>query len=88
VDFPVNCAEYWGASFSGELKTQFINLLIGNTILFGTDEGLFAYDTDDKEAKMTPVSNRRYTQLTVIEELGILLSVSGKFSYTRSLCRF
>jgi hypothetical protein len=81
VGVPINCAEFWGSfsSFKGSQTRPLTNYesKTGDTLLLGTDEGLFAYDTDDKEAKMVPVSNRRYTQLAVVEELGILLSISG-----------
>ncbi|KAI8612467.1 kinase-like domain-containing protein [Chytriomyces sp. MP71] len=49
------------------------------TLLFGTDQGLFAFDTSAPDAKMIPLSNRGYTQINYIEEFGIIVSRSGKY---------
>ncbi|KAJ3070091.1 Mitogen-activated protein kinase kinase kinase kinase 3 [Podochytrium sp. JEL0797] len=51
---------------------------LGDTLLFGTEEGLFAFDTSVPESKMVPVSTRRYAQLEYIEEIGVVVSRSGK----------
>ncbi|KAJ1557891.1 hypothetical protein HK096_004769, partial [Nowakowskiella sp. JEL0078] len=48
-------------------------------LLLGTDEGLFVFDTSASDPKMTPLSNRKYVQLDAIEELGLVVSRSGKY---------
>ncbi|KAJ3262920.1 Structural maintenance of chromosomes protein 1, partial [Chytriomyces hyalinus] len=51
----------------------------GDTLLFGTEQGLFAYDSSLVDAKMMQLSNRRYTQINYVEEFGIIVSRSGKY---------
>ncbi|ORZ34192.1 kinase-like domain-containing protein [Catenaria anguillulae PL171] len=57
---------------------------IGPVLLLGVDDGLFALDTADSGpsggggSKLHPLSNRRYLQLDCIEEIGTMLSRSGK----------
>ena len=50
---------------------------IGETLLLGTEDGLYAFDRKEKEARIIPVSNRRYSQLTIVPELNLILSRSG-----------
>jgi hypothetical protein len=56
---------------------------MGDILLLGLDEGLYAFESADpghpQNAKMIPLSLRRYVQLDYIEEIGgMLLSRSGK----------
>ncbi|KAJ3083932.1 hypothetical protein HK102_000828 [Quaeritorhiza haematococci] len=52
---------------------------MGDTLLLGTDDGLFAFEINATDAKMVPLSNRRYLQLDYLEDLGIIVSRSGKY---------
>lgn len=52
---------------------------IGDTLLLGTDDGLFSFETKEKDPKMIPLSTRRYEQLTALEDLNIIISRSGKY---------
>ncbi|KAJ3057492.1 hypothetical protein HK097_004013 [Rhizophlyctis rosea] len=52
---------------------------IGETLLLGTDDGLFALETNEKDAKMTPLSTRRYIQMDALDDLGVIVSRSGKY---------
>ena len=57
---------------------------LGDTLLFGTDDGLYSYESKgflifiEKDARLIPLSNRRYNQLDCIPELNLILSRSGK----------
>ncbi|KAI9336092.1 kinase-like domain-containing protein [Obelidium mucronatum] len=68
---------------------------IGKTLLFGTEEGLFAFDTTGKSSvwrcwcphrrhspttttALVILSTRRYSQISFIKDLGIIVSRSGK----------
>ncbi|KAJ3372465.1 Mitogen-activated protein kinase kinase kinase kinase 3 [Allomyces arbusculus] len=53
---------------------------LGTVLLLGVDDGLFALDTADggAGAKLMPLSNRRYLQITCVEEIGTIISRSGK----------
>ncbi|KAJ3014354.1 UNVERIFIED_CONTAM: hypothetical protein HDU68_000327, partial [Siphonaria sp. JEL0065] len=42
---------------------------IGETLLFGSEEGLFAFNTNATHASMITLSRRRYSQLSYIKEL-------------------
>ncbi|KAJ3039783.1 hypothetical protein HDV00_011910 [Rhizophlyctis rosea] len=52
---------------------------LGETLLLGTDDGLFALETGEKDAKMTPLSTRRYIQMDALDDLGVIVSRSGKY---------
>lgn len=58
---------------------------MGNMLLFGFEEGLYLFETGGSQgSRLTPISSRKYAQLSYIEETGpILLSRSGK---NESLC--
>ncbi|KAL7750289.1 hypothetical protein RI367_004462 [Sorochytrium milnesiophthora] len=51
---------------------------LGHILLLGVDDGLFAFDTAEKDAKLVPLSNRRYVQIDCLEDVGFVLSRSGK----------
>ncbi|KAJ3331376.1 SNARE-binding exocyst subunit S6 [Blyttiomyces sp. JEL0837] len=51
---------------------------IGDFLLFGTEDGLFSFDTTVLDAKLIPLSIRRYAQLSYVPAIKILLSRSGK----------
>ncbi|KAJ3123796.1 Mitogen-activated protein kinase kinase kinase kinase 3 [Nowakowskiella sp. JEL0407] len=51
---------------------------IENTLLLGTNDGLYAYEIA-ANSTITLLSPRRYVQLEAIEELGIVVSRSGKY---------
>lgn len=51
---------------------------VNDSLLIGTDGGLFGFEMVGSESKMNILSTRRYNQIDVIEELGILVSRSGK----------
>lgn len=53
---------------------------LGNTILFGTADGLYAYDIESNEGKVVPISGRRYEQINVVADWGFIVSRSGKYS--------
>ncbi|OAJ42089.1 hypothetical protein BDEG_25591 [Batrachochytrium dendrobatidis JEL423] len=73
---------------------------LGDTLLFGTDDGLYAFETSgdfntisDKEARLMPLSNRRYAQIDTLEDLNLIISRSGKYDVvsihdTSSITRF
>lgn len=50
-----------------------------DVLLLGTDDGLFSYNTNEKDSKIIPLSNRKYVQLNCLEDLGIMVSRSGKY---------
>jgi hypothetical protein len=60
---------------------------MGDSFLFGTDEGLYAFETkglikinlEAINARLIPLSNRRYTQINTIPEIGMIISRSGKY---------
>ncbi|KAJ3136531.1 hypothetical protein HK100_001674, partial [Physocladia obscura] len=52
----------------------------GETLLFGTNQGLYAFDTTIADAKMIPLSPRQYSQINYIQEFGIIVSRSGKYN--------
>lgn len=54
--------------------------ILGHTMLFGTGDGLFAYDMEATEGKIVPVSGRRYEQIDVVPEWGFVVSRSGKYN--------
>lgn len=47
-------------------------------MLLGPKVRFIPYSADN--ARLSPLSNRRYTQLNVISDLGIMISKSGKYS--------
>ncbi|KAJ3344922.1 hypothetical protein HDU83_004600 [Entophlyctis luteolus] len=53
----------------------------GDFMLFGTNQGLFALNTLDLNSKLITLSTRKYSQLNYIEELGIMVSRSGKHNF-------
>ncbi|KAJ3312761.1 hypothetical protein HDV04_002725 [Boothiomyces sp. JEL0838] len=52
---------------------------MGDTILFGSDDGLYAFETKEKDARLIPLSNRRYSQIDTIPDLNMIISRSGKY---------
>ncbi|KAI8593344.1 kinase-like domain-containing protein [Geranomyces variabilis] len=52
---------------------------LGDTLLLGTDDGLFGFETKEKDSKMIPLSTRRYEQINALEDLNIIISRSGKY---------
>jgi hypothetical protein len=56
------------------------NLNVGSTLLLGVDDGLYTYETDEAMPVISTVSDRKYEQIDVIEELNIFVSRSGKHS--------
>ncbi|TPX67349.1 hypothetical protein SpCBS45565_g03850 [Spizellomyces sp. 'palustris'] len=52
---------------------------LGDTLLLGTDDGLFGFETKEKDPKMIPLSTRRYEQINALEDLNIIISRSGKY---------
>ncbi len=57
----------------------------GETLLLGTDDGLYVYELDSPDSKLTSISNRSYSQLDSIPELNILVSRSGRGGIIRVL---
>lgn len=51
----------------------------GETLLIGTDEGLYAYELDASDSKLTSISSRSYSQMDSIPEFNILVSRSGEW---------
>ncbi|KAJ3343384.1 hypothetical protein HDU93_008749 [Gonapodya sp. JEL0774] len=56
---------------------------LGDTLLFGNDEGLFAYELNSTDQRISALSSRRYAQVDVLDELGIIVSRSGKYELTK-----
>ena len=54
--------------------------LLGQTMLFGAGEGLYAYDSTQADGKIVPISGRKYEQVDVVAEWGFIVSRSGKYS--------
>jgi hypothetical protein len=60
---------------------------MGDSFLFGTDEGLYAFETkclikvnlEATNARLIPLSNRRYSHINTIPEIGMIVSRSGKY---------
>ncbi|KAL2918803.1 hypothetical protein HK105_201637 [Polyrhizophydium stewartii] len=52
---------------------------LGDTLLFGTDDGLYAFETKERDARLMTLSNRRYAQLDILEDLNLIVSRSGKY---------
>jgi serine/threonine protein kinase len=53
---------------------------VDSVLLFGCEDGLFAYTRDEDESgKLLPLSNRRYHQIEYIPSLRLCLSRSGKY---------
>jgi hypothetical protein len=52
---------------------------LGDAFLFGTDEGLYAFESREPNARLVPLSNRRYSQINTVPDLGIMISRSGKY---------
>jgi hypothetical protein len=48
--------------------------------LFGTDEGLYCFDSKEKDARLIPLSNRKYAQINTIPEFSMIISRSGKYN--------
>ncbi|KAJ3274129.1 hypothetical protein HDV01_003412 [Terramyces sp. JEL0728] len=55
------------------------HLIVGDTILFGSDDGLYAFETKERDARLIPLSNRRYSQIDTIPDLNMIISRSGKY---------
>ncbi|TPX36540.1 hypothetical protein SmJEL517_g01390 [Synchytrium microbalum] len=53
---------------------------LGDTLLLGTDAGLYAFECSGSDGKMIELSQRKYEQIDAVEELSILVSRSGKHS--------
>ncbi|KAJ3108222.1 Dynein assembly factor with WDR repeat domains 1 [Phlyctochytrium planicorne] len=51
---------------------------LGDTLLIGTLEGLYCFDTSSQDAKIVPLSSRPFVQLQYLEHLGAIVSRSGK----------
>eukprot|EP00158_Paraphelidium_tribonemae_P006903 Partr_v1_DN28027_c0_g2_i3_m57238 putative mitogen-activated protein kinase kinase kinase kinase len=60
---------------------------VGDLLLIGLEQGLFGYEHTESQIlgapKMIPLSHRRYQQLDLVDEIGELISLSGKHD---SLC--
>ncbi|KAI8814315.1 CNH domain-containing protein [Cladochytrium replicatum] len=51
---------------------------LGKTLLIGREDGLYALDTSVSDNRMLPLSGRKYSQLQAIDDMGLLVSQSGK----------
>ncbi|KAH6575531.1 hypothetical protein BASA50_002962 [Batrachochytrium salamandrivorans] len=74
------------------IKVNCANFL-GDTLLFGTDDGLYAFEANDQDARLIPLSNRRYAQIDTLDDLNLIISRSGKYDVvsihdTTSITRF
>ncbi|KAI8897486.1 CNH domain-containing protein [Globomyces pollinis-pini] len=52
---------------------------LNDTLLFGTDDRLYAFETKQADARLVSLSNRRYCQIDSIPQLDIIISRSGKY---------
>ncbi|KAJ3412960.1 hypothetical protein HDV05_008675 [Chytridiales sp. JEL 0842] len=52
---------------------------IGDTLLVGTEDGLYSFEMSETEAQMIPISARKYSQLTYLPTQNVLISRSGKY---------
>jgi hypothetical protein len=52
--------------------------LLEDSLYFGKEDGLYSYvESPPGNGKLISISNRKYTQLTVLDDLGLLVSISG-----------
>ena len=77
----INCAEFWGASL-GWIHSwrEYATFWCGWWALRFWAHGYVVsccLIVVEKDAQLVPISNRKYIQLTVIEELGLIVSLSG-----------